>query len=389
MPGKPQPTDDECKAGQTKIDTFGLSPLVRAQKLVNNEYMADVVFKVGQSGTVVYAHRLIITMASEVFYAQFNGQFAEAKQDPHANPIAITDIEAGPFLEVLRYIYCQEATIGHENMLDVYYAAEKYMLSGLQLLCEDAFYRNINEDNVLEVFHRNRCWRFAVVDKICLSIICDNPLKYFKEHSFLMLDRVALELIASSAMNCHVEQLEKAIGEWEIKNGKANINIKPPGRLCRKFIFYCKGSYRTNIDTYFTLSAKKPIVLYGIAILIGAQSGSIKSGSTVTIDLMINSKLLLSKICPISDEIETHKLMFEKVVVQRSCEIKVNVRKPDQMRDIEMFCLQSFDFFNVPKGVDIRLSNTSLDKTQNMCNNCYNCEGGRNCVSYLLYQVKH
>ncbi|XP_062550502.1 uncharacterized protein LOC134215299 [Armigeres subalbatus] len=79
---------------------FGLaSPINRQKQLLFSEYRSDVVFRVGNAEELIHAHKLILTVASEVFYAQFNGSFAESNQDSCEIPVKIEDIEPAAFRE--------------------------------------------------------------------------------------------------------------------------------------------------------------------------------------------------------------------------------------------------------------------------------------------------
>lgn len=117
---------------------FDLPPAERHEQLVNNEFLADILFYVGSSRKVMYAHRNIIALASESLFKKS----LKAKPDSDGRiHISVEDVEPGTFLEVLRYIYCRKITINTENMLSIYYASKKYNLGSLQRQCEEALHQ--------------------------------------------------------------------------------------------------------------------------------------------------------------------------------------------------------------------------------------------------------
>ena len=66
--------------------------------MFNSELMADVHFIVGEDKLRVPAHKYILATGSSVFFAMFYGGLASDDTD-----IAIPDVEANAFLNLLRY----------------------------------------------------------------------------------------------------------------------------------------------------------------------------------------------------------------------------------------------------------------------------------------------
>ena len=78
-----------------RTSDFDLNLYDKYEKLVNNEYLADIIFLVGEQGEKMFGHKNIISISSEVFYAMFNGDYTESKDN---KPIVIPDIEPPIFL---------------------------------------------------------------------------------------------------------------------------------------------------------------------------------------------------------------------------------------------------------------------------------------------------
>ncbi|KAL9699858.1 hypothetical protein quinque_003299 [Culex quinquefasciatus] len=171
----------------------------RLEQLVNSEYTADVFFKVGEAGEPMFAHKNLITTASEVLYAQLNGQFHDAISNSRDNPIAVKDISPVVFLEILRFMYCERG--------------------------------EIKEDNVLKIFNDNRRYEFDNINSVCLRVICDNPLECFEQEQFLEMEKSSLKLILESPkINCLEDHLENATQRW--------LEFNDNGQSTAKDFFY-------------------------------------------------------------------------------------------------------------------------------------------------------
>ena len=91
-------------------------PVNDINQLLNNEFKSDIVFLVGKKGKKIFGHRIFLEVASDVFYAMFNNDFQESKE----NSVKISDIEPDVFLELLRFIYWKTAIITKENLVPLY-----------------------------------------------------------------------------------------------------------------------------------------------------------------------------------------------------------------------------------------------------------------------------
>ncbi|XP_065073340.1 uncharacterized protein LOC135697520 [Ochlerotatus camptorhynchus] len=364
---------------------FGLPLACSFKQLVNNAHLADIRFKVGQCGELIYAHKLIIAMASEVFYTQFYRGFAESQCDTLTNPVAIDDIEPAPFLELLRYIYCREVNILPGNMLDLYYASEKYMLRKLGMMCENKFYLLINATTVLKVLQHNRRYEFPAVDTLCLEMIRDNPLKYFKQEEFLTLSQQALKLIVSSpVMNCNKDQLVLAIEQWEQCNEKTEIDVQLHKTFCRKLYFYNKCAYSSNIDTRFVLNPfqNKIIALHGMGIYVGVENDSPMPNSTVTVSVNLNG-FNIKETFPVLDELKIYEIIFEKQLIDKQCEISVTVVQQGCEEQYEMFHLQGWYTMDETMVTVAGCAGTQHIGYRHSSYN-YGSTSVINCVAYLL-----
>lgn len=318
---------------------FTLPVAVRRNQLLNNKYLSDVTFKVGEAGTLIYAHKIIVTVASKALFSLLNNPFNVEKTegaDPAEGFIRITDIEPEIFMEVLRYIYYEKVNLNAKNMLDIYYASEKYLLYGLSSRCKRAFKKEITDQNVLKVLQNNRKRKINIVDKICLDIICDNPIAFFKMDDFLALKQDALLMITTqSAINCQPGDMQKAIDMWEEKNGKSGAKVNVQQVLCKNVNFFSEVTFNANINTSFRLNVHNPIALYGLGILVGAEE-DLRQPAEIEIIVVLDNETLIAQKVPIPKSIKIYEIMFEKRSILNKCVIQVKIKKPDKLEDLRM-----------------------------------------------------
>lgn len=405
----------------------------RLERLVNNEQFADVAFRVGEDpGEVMFGHKAILTEASEVFRAQFAGMFKESRENVKEHEIPVVDIEPGTFRELLRYMYSERVNVTADNVVDVSYGAQKYLLTKLSKICEDFIQRNVTEDNVLRVFDSNRRYELDGVNRICLDIICDNPIKIFADELFLTLARQSVDLIASRlTINCQKDQLLTAIEQWlqvnedESEDGTKIVAMvrkqKGRGVMCKKLHNFAAGHYVNsygflNLPPFssasqpqptapapesifkpvtspvssptqktFTLQiiADKPCSIYGVGIYI--KSKQFHQTVSMEIDVQTSKKPFDLSLPPIKrtvtakEDLCVEQVLFRKhsIGLLETCTIKIQMHHGIT----SLFCLKNFE----PEQPDIGLrftctsSNTTLLAGSQATTNC--------CVAYVLYNI--
>ncbi|XP_065072569.1 kelch-like protein 41 [Ochlerotatus camptorhynchus] len=399
----PLPVKQMCPSRQEFV--FGLaSPVARQEQLLLSEYLSDVVFQVGSTGQLMHAHKLILTVASEVFFAQFNGGFDEAKQDNRDTPIIIEDIESAIFTQVLRYIYCEKVDLTPDNIMDIYCASEKYLLTGLNTVCTKFLKTTLNVENVLKVFNDNRQYGFANVDELCLSIISDNPIRCFQSEDFLKLRQPALELIAACrAMNCQKDQLCTAIQEWcKANDSKAVFKPQLEALLCDKLYSFSTFRYDDDVSTDLKINVKGKMHLHGLGVFIGSNS---KLFAPTSVDLTVQIKpwnVIVNRSVCLRKNLYIENILFEKLAVTNECRIIVTLPKRF------LFCLEQFHPVDTQGALELTVTdmkltneylmpaltsfsfNTSNQPPRSAFNQPFGVQTtkeqqGTNCVAYLLY----
>ncbi|KAL9704853.1 hypothetical protein quinque_008371 [Culex quinquefasciatus] len=357
----------------------GLGALDRFERLVNNGQFADVAFRVGESGELMYGHKAVLAEASEMFRAQFAGAFRESRENVREQAIPIVDIEPAVFKELLRYMYSDRVNVTVENVLDLMYGSNKYLLMKLKKYCEVFLMAHLSEGNALRLFDRNRRYELEEVNGACLAIICDNPIKVFSDEGFLALARKSVELIASQElMNCQTTQLLTAIEKWiRVNEGESKEGVKIVSLIreqknrdfkCQKMHNFSAGHYLNIVSTSTvnvvqspsglqrlvvqrnpTLRPRHPLPLsiYGFGICIKSQ----RVLQPVTLDIavvltkndagQIGLPFVTKRTVTPSAKFCVEEILFEKLTIgkESTCTIKVHV---DHGKE-PLFCFKNFE----------------------------------------------
>ncbi|XP_019533950.1 kelch-like protein 40b isoform X1 [Aedes albopictus] len=267
------------------LEYNGSSTSDRKQFLVNNEFMADVVFLVGEKKERIHAHKLFLIASSEYFYAMFNGNFKESSE----SEIVLDDIEPKIFLEILRFVYCGKIDLTFQNIHEIYIHSRKYMLMELLAMASNFLEKSIEPENVLKIFTQNRFYGFQFVDEKCLRLIRTNPLFYFNHEDFSLIDRESLCLILSSKkINCTDDQLMGALDIWEKGHEEENVDelkaiVKNSKRSydCYKLRLFGPSSGSEPNDFGFSIVSETNVNLYGIGVFLKSTA------KVITIEMKI------------------------------------------------------------------------------------------------------
>ena len=160
---------------------------ITKEDLVDNQHRSDILFLVGVNAKKIFGHKLLLEVANEVFYAMVNHGLSE---ETDRCEVKIPDIEPEIFLELLRFLYCETTNITKENLVELYAAADKYLMEDLKE-CLKA----ITVKNVMYVYICNQNRNFFRVTIKCLDIMESDPLVAFAQDDFNNLKQDDLEII--------------------------------------------------------------------------------------------------------------------------------------------------------------------------------------------------
>lgn len=195
----------------------------RNRHMFNNELMSDVHFLVGKCDKLrIPAHKYVMAISSPVFYAMFYGRMAEQGEE-----IKIGDCEAGSFLELLRYIYYDEAKIDPSNVFGILYLAKKYFLPFLAERCVDFLEENIDHQNAFTLLAQARYFCEPKLEEKCWEIIDRETARVLSSEAFTEIDHeTLLAVLTRDTLTVLEADLFKAVKRWA--EGECNRKILPP-----------------------------------------------------------------------------------------------------------------------------------------------------------------
>jgi len=187
----------------------------RFQTIFNKELLSDVkvVVRDSQGGSVskkIPAHKFVLAISSPVFFAMFYGELAETKDF-----VEISDCEYESLLELLRFIYSDEANLNPDNVMQLMYLGKKYMLPSLVDRCSAYLQQNLSASNVFHVLPAAQKYEEKELLDHCWKVIEKETEEVVKSDGFVTIERSVLEeLVEKDSLNIKEVELFKAVDCW-------------------------------------------------------------------------------------------------------------------------------------------------------------------------------
>ena len=191
----------------------------RAKSLLSNDKLSDVKFVVPlslhestteKSRMVIPAHRFLLAIASPVFYVMFCGILAERN-----NYIDLPDCDYQGMMEFLRYIYTEEVGFNGDNILQLLYLAEKYMIPSLTNRCILFLREHLDSSNIFCVLKHSKLIENKSLWRSCWKFIDKEAKDVLESSEFFEMDRSDLiELVKRNTLNVKEIELFTAINKW-------------------------------------------------------------------------------------------------------------------------------------------------------------------------------
>lgn len=187
--------------------------------MFNNDLLSDVNLVIGASTDksspkiskmAIPAHKMVLSVCSPVFFAMFCGHLAERSES-----VYLPDCEYEGVLEMLRYIYGGEPELNESNVMQVLYAAKKYLVNSLAVKCVDFLRGNLDTANVFCVLsHAQQYGEKILVDQ-CWEMIDLETEEVVKSDGFVTIERSILEaLVKRDSLTISEVDLFQAVDLW-------------------------------------------------------------------------------------------------------------------------------------------------------------------------------
>jgi leucine-zipper-like transcriptional regulator 1 len=158
------------------------------RSLVNDETLSDVTFVVEDQD--VYAHKFML-MRCPYFQALFLGQMRESQ----LSTIRIEQVSHPIFLAVLEYLYTDEVHIPFDAAMELFEAADLYMIPRLKTMCERRMLHSISVDNAASIFHAADMHSASTLRIKALKYMLSHFEEVSKTQSFEEMGRSNMELV--------------------------------------------------------------------------------------------------------------------------------------------------------------------------------------------------
>lgn len=184
-------TNPEGSLGMMRAKTKN-TYLSDMRKLVNNEDFHDVVFLV--EGKPVYAHRAILVVRCEHFEHMFHSGMRECDEQE----IKIPGMRHAIFVALMEYLYTDIVDVAPAVAIELYSAADMYMLDRLKALCEVLLQQGITVKNAATLFRTADDVNATKPRRLCLHFIVRHFDRVTKTEAFMALSREQILEVLSS-----------------------------------------------------------------------------------------------------------------------------------------------------------------------------------------------
>ena len=217
------PVLPQCSMHKILDDMFRISR-TKQEELRDKKQISKLLFN---SDTLVPAHKFVLSISSPVFFRMFCGEMAE-----NGEQIDLPDVEYEGMLELLRYFYTDEVCLNGNNVMQVLYLAEKYMVPCLTEECVDYLKEYLDPSNVLCVLQHAQKYKKKDLLCQCWYLIDKRTEEVLKSSDFLTIEKSLLEqLVKRNSLNIKEVELFKAVDRWAEKEcQRQNLTADAPAK---------------------------------------------------------------------------------------------------------------------------------------------------------------
>ena len=140
----------------------------------------------------------------------FCGEMAET-----SDQIDLPDCDYEGMFELLRYIYTDEVYLTENNVMQVLYVAEKYLMPCLVSECVEFLKKNLDPSNVFCVLKHAQLFEKKDLLCECWYLIDKKTDEVLKSSEFMTIEKSLLEqLVARNSLTIREVELFKAVDRW-------------------------------------------------------------------------------------------------------------------------------------------------------------------------------
>lgn len=191
--------------------------LAEARKLmVNNKYLSDVKFLIGES--VFYGHKMFLITASFLFYDHFYTQ--------NQKEMVIESVNHETFETMINYCYTGKIQVTHDNVLELLIGGNKLQIRQITNICHGFITNAINSDLVFNIFEKALELENEIFQKKCLEYITTNEATCFASKGFFTISLPSLMKILEVCKYSR-EKVDEVVNKWT----SGGMGMMPPPQL--------------------------------------------------------------------------------------------------------------------------------------------------------------
>jgi len=155
---------------------------------VNNEAVSDVQFIV--EGIPVYAHK-ILCLRCPYFRNMLTGEYMESR----AREIVIHDVKYATFLQLMYYLYTDEADINIDSAMELFQLADRFGIDRLKRLCELEMLHAITVESAANILYTADQYNAENLREQCILYILMHFDAVSRTLGFEEMGRTNVELV--------------------------------------------------------------------------------------------------------------------------------------------------------------------------------------------------
>ncbi|CAC5403379.1 BTBD3_6 [Mytilus coruscus] len=188
--------------------------------MLKKEIMCDAIFRVGTERSIVKVHKYMLASRSPVFYTMFEGAC------PEKGEVIVPDVNLGTFKGLLKYIYSDVLDLSLDNIQEVLYVAEKYMLSAMKDKCSVLLSSSVETSNASLVFDVASKLHLEDFKNKSLDYIKKNAAECLKAPNAIKMSKKCMEAILKlDSANCSETDICQFLIKWASSQCVAEKNI--------------------------------------------------------------------------------------------------------------------------------------------------------------------
>ena len=173
----------------------------------------------------------MLSISSPAFFAMFFGQMTETKDS-----IELPDCEYESLLELFRFLYSDKVNLSGNNVMQVLYLANKYMVPALVEKCPEYLRDNLIASNVFCILPHAEKFEDKELKNRCWEVIDEQTEEAITSDEFVTVERAVVEsVVKREVLNVTEVELFKAVNRWATKECERQGMISD-GRTKRRIL---------------------------------------------------------------------------------------------------------------------------------------------------------